>query len=154
MHLNVVPLAGVLTDFYREYHRNYSWGMGYSVKAGLNWALANDKFSVKVANQFYKIITKNNFDSNFIWHSAPGLEIEIEGGDRGNSSFNHLEGAVNYKLHNNIYITGGIDYYIRTTWYDNMKILWKHPNNRNSTECYPCVQSKQLGTHLMLTYKF
>lgn len=154
VHLNAVPLAGVLTDFYREYHRNYSWGMGFSVKAGINWALANDKVSVKVANQLYKIITKNNFDSNFLWYSAPGLEIEIEGGDRGNSTFNHLEGSVNYKLHNNLYITGGIDYYVRTTRYNDMKILWKHPNNRNSSEWYPCVQSKQLGTHLMLTYKF
>ncbi len=150
MHLNLVPLAGVLTDFYREYHRNYSWGMGYSVKAGINWALANDRFSVKLANQLYKIITKNNFDSSFIWYSAPGLEIDIEGGDRGNTTFNHFEASVNYKLHNNFYITGGLDYYVRTTWYDDMHIEY----NRKSSEWYPCVQSKQLGSHLMLTYKF
>ncbi|MBD5260687.1 MAG: DUF3943 domain-containing protein, partial [Bacteroides sp.] len=45
-HLNLVALAGVSTDFYRDYHRNYSWGMGFSVKAGLNWALSDDRISV------------------------------------------------------------------------------------------------------------
>ncbi|MDE6290154.1 MAG: DUF3943 domain-containing protein, partial [Muribaculaceae bacterium] len=34
-HMNLVALAGVSTDFYRDYHRNYSWGMGFSVKAGV-----------------------------------------------------------------------------------------------------------------------
>ena len=56
LHLNGVILAGVLTDFYRDYHRNYNWGSGFSVKAGLNWALSDDRISVRIANQFYKII--------------------------------------------------------------------------------------------------
>ncbi len=153
VHLNAVPLAGVLTDFYREYHRNYSWGMGYSVKAGLNWALSNDKFSVKVANQVYKIITKNNFDSNFVWYSSPGFEIDIVGGDRGSTTFNHLEGSVNYKLHKNFYLTGGVDFYVRKTRYKDMSIQFRH--HTDGTMIYwPSVLSKQLGTHIMLSYKF
>ena len=155
LHLNAVPLAGVLTDFYREYHRNYSWGMGYAAKIGLNWALSDDKVSVKVADQFYKIITKNNFDSSFTWFSSPGLEIDIAGGDQGVTSFNHLEGSVNYRLLRNFYLTGGLDFYVRTTRYKDMLIEYKTPQSGMSTTSYfPQVLSKQLGTHLMATYKF
>ena len=32
VHANAVILGGVLTDFYRDYHRNYNWGSGFSIK--------------------------------------------------------------------------------------------------------------------------
>lgn len=64
LHFNGVILAGVLTDFYRDYHRNYNWGSGFSVKAGLNWALSDDRISVKIANQFYKIYTWSCYVAN------------------------------------------------------------------------------------------
>ena len=77
-HLNLVALAGVSTDFYRDYHRNYSWGTGLSLKAGVNWALASDRFSVKVANQLYWVRTHNNFDSKYLWMLRPnGVAVEI-----------------------------------------------------------------------------
>ncbi|MDE7347902.1 MAG: DUF3943 domain-containing protein [Muribaculaceae bacterium] len=155
LHMNAVPLAGVLTDFYREYHRNYSWGMGYSAKIGINWALSNDKVSIKVADQFYKIITKNNFDSKFVWLSSPGLEIDIIGGDHGITTFNHLEGSVNYKIHKNLFLTGGIDFYLRKTRYEDMQIDYKIPYaSGGTTTYYPSVLSKQLGAHVMASYKF
>jgi len=71
LHLNGVILAGVLTDFYRDYHRNYNWGSGFSVKAGLNWALSDDIISFRIANQFYKIYTWSGYDANYDWSLTP-----------------------------------------------------------------------------------
>lgn len=154
-HFNLVALAGVSTDFYRDYHRNYSWGMGYSVKAGVNWALNDDKLSVKIANQFYHLFTRNNFDSEYTWMTRPnGATIEIDGGDNGVTTFNHLEASVNYKLHKHIYLTGGFDLYSRHTYYKDM-VLYILNNPSGLSEIYGLKwDSKQIGAHLMLTYKF
>lgn len=158
LHLNLVALAGVSTDFYRDYHRNYSWGGGFSIKAGINWALANDKTSVKLANQLYWVRTRNNFDSQFTWMMRPNGEgIEIEGGDSGITTFDHLEASVNYKLYKNLYLTAGLDFYERHTHYPDMSIGFFN----TTKDKIPVIwmnsfywKSQQLGAHLMATYKF
>lgn len=148
VHLNGIILAGVLTDFYRDYHRNYNWGSGFSVKAGVNWALSNDRLSVRLANQFYKIYTWNGYDANYDWSLTPeGKPVDVQG-DASHSSFNHLEASVNYRLWKRLYLTGGIDYYSRRTEYTAMSI-----HAGNTTISSPIVCSKQLGFHLVLTYK-
>ena len=148
LHLNGVILAGVLTDFYRDYNRNYNWGSGFSVKAGLNWALSNDRISIRIANQFYGIYTWNGYDADYDWSLTPeGKPVDVQG-DASRSSFNHLEASVNYRLWKRIYLTGGIDYYSRRTEYTDMSIRLG-----NATISSPIVNSKQLGFHLMLTYK-
>lgn len=157
-HFNLVGLAGVSTDFYRDYHRNYSWGTGFSVKAGANWSLANDKVSVKLANQLYWIRTHNNFDSKFIWMMRPnGEALELEGGDNGITTFDHLEASINYRLHKNFYLTAGLDFYERHTHYPNMKISFFNSPEQSlpfswSDSYY--FKSQQLGAHVMATYKF
>ncbi len=154
-HFNLVALAGVSTDFYRDYHRNYSWGMGYSVKAGANWALSDDKVSVKIANQFYHLFTRNNFDSQFTWMTRPnGTTIEIDGGDNGVTTFNHLEASINYRLIHNLYLTGGFDLYTRHTYYKDMALYFT-PKPDGLLGIYGLKwDSKQIGAHLMITYKF
>ena len=157
-HLNLVALAGVSTDFYRDYHRNYSWGTGFSLKAGVNWALANDRVSVKVANQLYWVRTKNNFDSKFIWMMRPdGEAVELNGGDNGITTFDHLEASVNYRLHKNLYLTAGLDFYERHTHYPDMSVGF-YDSSRNHlpsswTDSF-YWKSRQIGAHLMATYKF
>lgn len=154
-HLNLVALAGISTDFYRNDERAYSWGSGYSVKAALNWALSNDKVSVKIANQFYNLFTRNNFDSSYTWMTRPnGALIEIEGGDDGVTTFNHFETNVYYKLYRNLYLNACLDLYVRNTRYKDMSL-----NILDSKIGRACIRdfkltSKQLGAHLMLTYKF
>lgn len=148
LHLNGMILAGVLTDFYRDYHRNYNWGSGFSIKAGLNWALSNDRLSLRLANQFYKIYTWKGYDANYNWSLTPeGKPVDVQG-DASHSSFNHLEASINYRLWKRLYLTGGIDYYSRRTEYTDMSITVDH-----TTLSYPIVHSKQLGFYLMLTYK-
>lgn len=144
VHLNGVALAGILTDYYRDYHRNYNWGSGFSVKACLNWALEKDKISVTAANQFYKIYTWKGYDADFDWSLTPaGKPVNIQG-DNSVATFNHLEAQVNYRLWQRLYLTAGVDFYTRHTIY-RMTI-------DNNT--YPSIESKQIGVHLMLTYKF
>lgn len=148
LYLNGVILAGVLTDFYRDYHRNYNWGSGFSVKAGLNWALSDDRISVKIANQFYKIYTWSGYDANYDWSLTPeGKPVDVQG-DASHSLFNHLEASVNYRLWKRLFLTSGIDFYLRRTEYTDMSICMG-----NTTISSPIVRSKQLGFHLMLTYK-
>lgn len=154
-HFNLVALAGVSTDFYRDYHSNYSWGMGYSVKAGFNWALSNDKVSVKIANQFYHLFTRNNFDSEYTWMTRPnGATIEIDGGDNGVTTFNHFEASVNYKLLKHIFLSAGFDLYTRHTYYKDMHLYIFQATEGLSEIADLKWDSRQIGAHLMLTYKF
>ncbi|MDE6632731.1 MAG: hypothetical protein K2K23_07005, partial [Muribaculaceae bacterium] len=155
-HFNAVALAGVLTDLYRgNDERNYSWGGGYSAKLGFNLAMANDKISIKVANQFYHIFTRNNFTTSSTWMIRPNSgTIQIEGGDNGVSTFDHFEANVNFKLKRNLYFTEGFDIYYRHTYYKDMVL-----NVANDYEGYTRISnlkwnSKQIGAHIMLMYKF
>lgn len=147
-HLNGVILAGILTDFYRDYHRNYNWGSGLSFKAGLNWSL-NGQLSVRLDDQFYRIYTWNGYDSSLDWSLTPdGKPVDVQG-DESRSTFNHLELVVTWRLFKNIYLTGGMDYYSRSTNYKNMKVSFEH-----GWTTTPLIDSSQLGAHLMLTYRF
>lgn len=147
VHLNGVILAGILTDFYRDYHRNYNWGSGFSIKTELNWALSNDRLSVRLANQHYRIYTWNGYDPDFNWSLTPeGKPVDVQG-DTSHSYFNHFETSVNYRLWKHLYITGGIDLYIRRTIYDDMRI--RMDNFDINT---PIIDSRQFGFHMMLTY--
>lgn len=154
-HLNLVALAGISTDLYRDDERNYSWGSGYSVKAGFNWAMSDDKISFKIANQFYHIFTRNNFDSSHSWLTRPnGSLIEIEGGDNGVTTFNHFEANFYFKLYKNLYLNGGMDLYVRNTYYRDMVLyILDDPLASAGIENMKW-NSKQIGAHVMLTYKF
>lgn len=148
VHLNGILLAGVLTDFYRDYHRNYNWGSGFSVKAGLNWALADDRLSVKIADQYYRIYTWQGYDADRDWSMTPeGKPVNVQGND-SRASFNHLEITADYRLWKRLYLSGGVDFYTRQTNYSDVRITIENAVTRQ-----PIVKSSQLGLHLMLTYK-
>ena len=148
LHLNGILLGSILTDFYREYHRNYNWGMGFSIKAGVDMKLFGDKLFIRLANQHYEIYTSNNYSQDYDWSLTPeGRPVDIQG-DASHASFNHFEASVNYRLWKRLYLTGGIDYYRRKTTYNDMTIKYE-----NSIINTPIIESKQLGFHLMLSYK-
>jgi hypothetical protein len=147
VHANGLILAGILTDFYRDYHRNYNWGSGFSVKAGINASLFKNRLNVNMANQFYKIYTWNGYDPNVDWSTTPnGKPINIQG-DRSRSTFNHLEATLKYRLMKKIAISTGVDFYWRSTYYNDLQI-----RDGGGLVSYPRVYSKQIGVHLMLTY--
>ncbi len=147
-HANGLMLAGILTDFYRDYHRNYNWGSGFSLKAGINANLFKDRLIIGLANQFYKVYTWKGYDQNADWSTAPdGKPVNIQG-DRSTSTFNHLEATMKCRLLKRLYLSAGVDLYWRSTSYDDLEI-----REGNVSTKYPRVHSKQVGTRLMLTYQ-
>lgn len=148
LHVNGIILAGILTDFYRDYHRNYNWGSGFSIKAGLNWALTDDRISVKIANQHYRVYTWSGYDSSFNWSMTPdGHPVDVQG-DESHSWLNHFEVTADFRLWKQLYLTLGMDYYLRRTSYKDMLV-----RVGNAVTYTPVIDSRQLGIHLMLTYK-
>lgn len=149
LHVNGVILAGILTDFYRVYHRNYNWGSGFSIKSGVSWSILDNKFAVNVANQLYRIYTWQGYDPDYNWSLTPeGKPVNVQG-DASRFTFNHLEVVVDYRLWKRLYLTAGLDWYMRRTLYDDMMVTEK-----DMTYLMPAVKSRQIGYHLMFTYKF
>jgi len=147
VHVNGLILAGILTDFYRDYHRNYNWGSGFSIKAGINVSLLKNRLIAGIANQYYKVYTWKGYDQNADWSSSPdGKPFNIQG-DESNSTFNHLEASLKYRMWKRLYLTAGADFYWRTTNYTDLQI-----RDGVSVIVGPRVYSKQIGAHLMLTY--
>lgn len=147
VHANGLILAGILTDFYRDYHRNYNWGSGYAIKGGINASLLKNRLIVNIADQFYKVYTWKGYNQNFDWSTAPeGIPVNIQG-DKSHSTFNHFEFSLKYKLWKRLYITAGMDFYWRTTDYSGLKIKYE-----DTLVSSPIAHSRQIGAHLMLTY--
>lgn len=147
-HANAVILAGILTDFYRDYHRNYNWGSGFSLKSGLQWGLPNHHFNISVANRFYRIFTWNGYSQSNNWNSENnGQPIGVQG-DKSNSYFNHFEASASYRIWKRMYLTGGVDIYSRRTNYHEYKLTYPNGYTYN-----PVLSSHQVLVRLMLTYK-
>lgn len=147
LHLNGLALAGILTDFYRDYHRNYNWGSGFSVKVGGRLRLGGDRLTFTLANQLYRVFTWTGFEQDADWSLSPeGKPVNVQG-DSSKSIFNHLEMAVDVKLWKRLHLSGGLDFYHRQTNYNSTKIEFE-----NSITYTPIIESSQLGFHLMLRY--
>ena len=147
VHANGLILVGILTDFYRDYHRNYNWGSGYSIKTGLNASLFRNKLIMNLSNDYYKVYTWHGYDQNVDWATSPeGKPVNIQG-DRSTSTFNRLEATLKYHMWKRLHLYAGVDFNWRTTNYNDIEIT----EGRVTTK-YPIVHSKQIGAHLMLTY--
>lgn len=143
LHLNGVLLAGILTDYFRNYHRDYNWGSGFGVKAALTWALADHRLTVDVANQFYQVYTWGNVRDA---KTEPDEPADVMG-DASRSWFNHFEAQVNFRLWQRLYLSAGLDLYNRRTDYHD------HAVGIGGVSFNPVIKSNQLGWHVMLTYK-
>lgn len=147
VHANGLLLAGILTDFYRDYHRNYNWGYGFSLKTGLNAFLFKNRLIVSVADRFYRIMTWQGFDQSVDWTiTRYGKPLQMQG-DGSNATFNHLEATLKFRLRERLYLSAGCDFYWRTSNYNGLKIRDGSTLIEN-----PIVRSKQIGSHLMVSY--
>lgn len=144
VHTNAVILAGILTDFYRDYHRNYNWGSGFSVKAGLNCSIFGGRLLLDMKNQFYRLYTWKGYGTDYDWSITPdGAPVNVQG-DKSNSTFNHFEARVSYRVWKRLCISGEMDVYTRLTSYDDLIVDGTH---------FPRINSKQMNFQLMLTYE-
>ena len=70
-HVNGVLLGGVLSDFYRYYHRCYNWASGFSLKGGAQCAFDGGRLTLSVANQFYQLYSWSGYTSEEEWLERP-----------------------------------------------------------------------------------
>ena len=145
LHANAVILAGILTDYYRDYNRNYNWGSGFSIKAALKCGFWDERLFVRLADEHYRLYTWSHDTPLYSdWFNRDEIA-----GDASRSWFNHFEFSADYKLFHRLYVTLGLDYYKRNTYYmdQSMDVA---PGAWLSNAI---IDSHQLGIHLMLTYK-
>lgn len=154
-HLNAVLLAGTLSDFYRNYHRNYNWGSGFVLKGGFKFIYPEKRMSAGADARFYKIYTIKGYTLNP--QDFPEiLEPNVQG-DRSNATFLNLNVNLNYRIWNNIYATAQVDWYRRCTHYTDLDLTFKIPEGLGSgfvRVTSPVFTSDQLGLKLMLSYHF
>ena len=146
LHLNGVILGGILSDYYRYYHRNYNWASGFSLKFGFKGHFLHDKLSFAVNNQFYKFYTRNANGSNIDWSATPGGKPVNVNGDESIGTFAHWEGQLTYKLVKSLSFTAKFDLYRRSTYYVG-DLKYEYGTTYNWF-----VGSRQQSFQLMLTY--
>ena len=150
-HVNGVVLAGVLSDFYRQYHRNYNWSSGFSFKSGINCTFG-DRLSLSLSNRSYRLYTWQGYDYEYDWSLTPeGRPVNVQG-DRSNVLFSYSELKADYRLWKRLYATFSLDWYYRRSTYN------RHVSGTVGDANYelytPIIWSHQAGMHFMLTYAF
>lgn len=147
-HLNGILLGGILSDYYRYYHRNYNWASGFSMKLGVDGYFLHDKLSFTLKNQFYRLYTRDTWGLNEHWSEIPGGKPVNVQGDDSVGSFYHFEGQVNYKVFKQLALSARFDMYSRSTRYRS----GLQYENWYASDWF--VSSKQISAQLMLTYSF
>ena len=147
-HINGVLLGGILSDYYRYYHRNYNWAMGHSAKVGLKGSFLDEKLLFSLQHQYYRLYTNEVYGSNTDWTDRPGGKPVDVKGDDSIGTFYRLEGQVDYNLWKQLFITARLDFYKRFSHYRgklkyDLGIVYDW-----------FIDSKQVGLQFMLTYKF
>ena len=148
-HLNGVVIAGILTDFYRNYHRNYNWGSGFSVKSGYSMSFDRNRFLLSLANQLYWLYTRNGRNSYKNMSLEPSGQPTGLEGDNSKAWFNHFEVTASCRLYKRLYLTAGLDVYKRKTRYGRMSLDDRPRGAYGRLK----VTSSQFGLYLMVTYK-
>ena len=160
-HVNAVILGGILSDFYRKYHRNYNWGMGFSLKGGVMWQYPQKRLRVGADARFYRLYTLKGYlpEKDMTY---PGVMQPNVQGDQSNASFFNLTVSANYMMYKNLFVTFGLDWYRRYSHYPNLRINIGEDGTINPPAAdnkifiltSPIFTSNQIGLKLMLTYQF
>lgn len=146
LHINAIILGGLLTDYYRDYNRNYNWGSGFSGKAAIKCGLMGEKLFVRVADEHFRLFT---WSKDAPLHNDWMAKRYVVSGDASHSWFNHFEVSVDYQLLHRLYATLGFDLYKRNTFYNDQTMNI----GSGAWTSNAFIDSHQFGLHLMLTYK-
>ena len=163
-HTNLILLGGILSDFYRNYHRNYNWGMGFSLKGGFKFIYPKWRFTVGADARFYRLYSLKGYKLNPQEYPEI-LEPNVQG-DRSNASFFNLSANINYLIWPNVYASIILDWYRRYSHYPDLKLkidnLGDSPGIMAGDKPYfgtmyvssPIFTSNQIGVKVLLTYQF
>lgn len=153
-HLNGVMLAGILSDYYRYYHRNYNWASGMSVKTGLTLSLPRQRLHITVADRLYALWTWNGWYRSIDGNIEPADRAMDVQGDNSNALFNYFEVRVNYRIWKRIYASLGFDWYWRHTHYHDLPVFERRGRTGGEYVRNPRITSQQAGVYMMATYEF
>lgn len=152
VHVNGVALAGVLSDYYRFYHRNYNWASGFSVKTGITLSLPEQKLQLMLANRYYRLYTWNGWYRSVDANIEPADRAMDVQGDNSSASFNYFEGRINIRVRPKLYLTVGADWYYRNTHYHDLMVCDKARGGDYVKN--PKIVSQQVGIYMMTTFQF
>lgn len=150
-HVNAVILGGILSDFYRFYHRNYNWGSGFSLKGGFNFNMPRKRFNAGADARFFRLYTWDGYRDQGNFTGPDGRPLNIQG-DRSNGSFFNLNIHANYRIFTRLYATLSFDWYRRYSHYPDISLRFTDQYGNMSGTDGPIITSDQLGLKLMLTY--
>lgn len=149
-HANAVLLGGILSDFYRYYHRNYNWGMGFSIKGGVSWRMPSERVKVSLDARFYRLYTLNGRVED---PDAPPLRPDNIQGDKSNSSFFNLSLQMDYRIWHRIYGTLQLEWLRRYAFYPGRFVPIDSPSFPAYGVGSPIISNNKLSFKLMLTYE-
>ena len=154
-HANAIVLGGILSDFYRNYHRNYNWGMGFSLKGGFKFIYPKWRLTAGADARFYRLYSLKGYKLNP--QEYPEITEPNVQGDASNASFFNLSGNLNYAIWPHVYASVVVDWYRRYTHYRELKLIFT-PDSESDYPFYamrgPIFTSNQIGLKFMLTYQF
>ena len=154
-HVNAIVLGGILSDFYRNYHRNYNWGMGFSLKGGFRFIYPKWRLTVGADARFYRLYSLKGYKLNPQEYPEI-LEPNVQG-DASNASFFNLSGNINYMIWPHVYATVMVDWYRRYTHYRDLSLVI-YPGSVHIIPEFtvhgPIFTSNQMGLKILLTYQF
>ena len=154
-HVNAIILGGILSDFYRNYHRNYNWGMGFSLKGGFRFIYPRWRLTSGADARFYRLYSIKGYKLNP--QEYPEITEPNVQGDASNASFFNLSGNINYMIWPHVYASVVVDWYRRYTHYRELSLnLAPYPENGIPGFMVhgPIFTSNQIGLKIMLTHQF
>lgn len=137
IHANAILLGGILSDHYWTDERDYNWGQGFSLKAGVNITWNHRKASLSIMNEYYQLWTWKGYKKGTVLEDEDFHTLNVMG-DKSRASFNVTEVRFDYQLWKHIYGTLVFKNQIRNTYYRD----------------FPDVKSSTMDFRVMCTYKF
>lgn len=152
-HLNAVILGGILSDYYRFYHRNYNWASGVSLKTGVSLKLPQHRVHIMVANRLYSLWTWNGWYRSIDGDIEPADHAMDVQGDNSSAIFNYLELRINYRIWKRLYASFGADWYWRRTCYHDLAV-YEQKGRIGRCVVNPKIKSQQAGIYMMASWEF
>lgn len=136
LHANAVLLGSVLSDHYFSDCRNYNWAQGFSVKLGLNFSFADQRVSLSLNNNFYRLFTWKGYRAGIDLSKEDYRTLNVMG-DKSHSYFNVTDARLDIRLLHRLFFTVAFSNYFRYTHYRD----------------FPNVRSSTMALRFLLSYK-